>query len=353
MRLLPSLAIALGLTSMALTGFAVAAFATYGHFGDVGSIVVGFALGLVGGVAGYRRPRHPIGWLLLFIASTQSLTEFAGAYARYALVVHRGVWPGGAFAAWLNTWMWVPGLGVLATVLLLLFPTGRLPSRRWTVVAVTAVIDVVVAAGAIAAGTWAERGVRLSGSGGPLPSSLEKWLLVVAATVFGICMVASISSLFVRYRRSSSEERHQLKWVAYATVLLAIAIVIDFGVLPIPFAVQTTLVAVGVLPFPVSLGVAILKFRLYDIDLIISRTLVYGVLAALITGVYVAIAVGIGTVVGGGGKPNLGLSIRGNGLTNMEDRLDALGGSLRIMSSPGHGTILRAEVPVVSGVPVG
>jgi signal transduction histidine kinase len=311
-RVLPTLAIALGVASVGMTGFAVVVAATTnGGVGDVGSIVLGFGLGLMGALVACRRPRHPIGWLLLFIAVTQSFTEFASAYARFALIVHPHSWPGGAMASWFGSWMWVPGLGVLVTLLLLLFPTGRLPSQRWNVVAIVATVALVLAATVLAAGTWAHRGTGLMEAGTPVGSlgPLAQNLFGVLLLVLGACMVASLLSLFVRYRRSSSEERHQLKWVAYATVLLATALVIDFQFLPIPLAVKDTIVALGVVAFPVSLGLAILKFRLYDIDVVISRTLMYGTLAALITGVYVGIAVGIGTLVGSGGKPNLGLSI--------------------------------------------
>jgi signal transduction histidine kinase len=316
-RLLPTLAIALGIASVGMTGFAVFVTATTnGGVGEVGSIVLGFGLGLMGALVAYRRPHHPIGWLLLFIAVTQSFTEFASSYASFALVFHPHSWPGGALASWFGAWMWVPGLGVLVTLLFLLFPTGRLPSQRWRVVAIVASVALVLAATVLAAGTWAHRGTGRLEPGTPVGSlsPLAQNLFGLLLLVLGACMVASLLSLFVRYRRSSSEERHQLKWVAYATVLLATALVIDFQFLPIPLAVKDAIVALGVVAFPVSLGVAILKFRLYDIDVVISRTLMYGALAALITGVYVGIAVGIGTLVGSGGKPNLGLSILATGV---------------------------------------
>jgi signal transduction histidine kinase len=311
-RVPPTLAIALGLASVAMTGFAVVVTAPTGGPGDVGSIAIGVGLGLVGALIAYRRPRHPIGWLLLFIAVTQSFTEAASGYASYALILHPHSLPGGALAAWFGAWMWVPGVGVLVTLLLLLFPTGRLPSRRWRPVAVTATVALVLATGVLATGTWAGRGPGLVATGHTPVSSigfLAQNLFGIGLIVLFACMVASLGSLLVRYRRSSSEERHQLKWIAYAAVLLAVTIVIDFDFVPIPRAVQDAIVAFGCLAFPASVGVSIFKFRLYDIDVVISRTLVYGVLAALITGVYIAIAVGLGSLAGGGGKPNLGLSI--------------------------------------------
>jgi signal transduction histidine kinase len=311
-RVPPTLAIALGLASVAMTGFAVVVTAPTGGPGDVGSIAIGVGLGLVGALIAYRRPRHPIGWLLLFIAVTQSFTEAASGYASYALILHPHSLPGGALAAWFGAWMWVPGVGVLVTLLLLLFPTGRLPSRRWRPVAVTATVALVLATGVLAAGTWAGRGPGLVATGKTPVSSigfLAQNLFGIGLIVLFACMVASLGSLLVRYRRSSSEERHQLKWIAYAAVLLAATIVIDFDFVPIPRAVQDAIVAFGCLAFPASVGVSIFKFRLYGIDVVISRTLVYGGLAALITGVYIGIAVGVGSLVGGGGKPNLGLSI--------------------------------------------
>jgi signal transduction histidine kinase len=306
-RALPTLAIVLGLASVAMTTFAVVVSAP----GDVGSIAIGFGLGLVGGLIAYLRPRHPIGWLLLFIAVTQSFTEAANGYASYALILHPHSVPGGALAAWFGAWMWVPGVGVLATLLLLLFPTGRLPSRRWRPVAVTATIALVLATGVLAAGNWAGRGPGLVAAATPVSSLgfVAQHLFGIGLVVLSACMVASLGSLLVRYRTSSSEERQQLKWIAYAALVLSVAIVIDINLTPIPRAVRDPIVALGCLAFPASLGVSILKFRLYGIDVVISRTLVYGALAALITGVYIGIAVGLGSLAGGGGKPNLGLSI--------------------------------------------
>jgi hypothetical protein len=250
----PTLAILLGLASVAMTVFAVVVSATNGGPGDVGSIAIGFGLGLVGGLVAYRRPRHPIGWLLLFIAVTQSFTEAASGYASYALILHPHALPGGALAAWFGAWMWVPGVGVLVTLLLLLFPTGRLPSHRWRPVAVTATIALLFATGILAAGTWAARGPALAAAATPVASLgvLAQNLFGIGLVVLFVCMVASLGSLLVRYRRSSSEERHQLKWIAYAAVVLAVALVIDFDLIPIQRAVRDAIVALGCLAFTTS-----------------------------------------------------------------------------------------------------
>jgi signal transduction histidine kinase len=273
---------------------------------DLASQLTAITFGLLAALIAAQRPRHPIAWVLLFVAFTQGVVESAGTYGFHTTVAHPGVWPGGHVAAWLGSFMWMPGLGVLATVLLLLFPTGRLPSRRWLLVAVPAVWWIAVLATAAAISGWSNPGQFHTNSGPPAGAAgvvFRVGLLCLAA-----CMVASVASLFVRYRRAPSDERQQLKWVLGGTVLLVIAIDTSFQP-PIPVVAQAILIFIGIVSFPASITIAVLRYRLYGIDVVINRALVYGSLAVLITGVYVGIAVGIGELVGSGGKPNLGLSI--------------------------------------------
>ena len=122
-------------------------------------------------------------------------------------------------------------------------------------------------------------------------------------------MGAGIIAMILRYRRGAVDERQQLKWVVAGTFLLAVGAVLGFDFVPLPAIVKQPLEAVGAAVFPATIAIAILRYRLYDIDLVISRTLVYGSLAVFITAVYVGIVVGIGALVGSGGKPNLALSI--------------------------------------------
>ncbi|MFN2568595.1 MAG: hypothetical protein ABR564_03215, partial [Candidatus Dormibacteria bacterium] len=272
------------------------------------SLGMAATVGALAALLSWRRPDHLMSWIFLFIAFTQALVEFAGSYANYALVRHPGSLPSGDFFAWIYTWMWMPGLGVTATFMLLLFPDGRLPSRRWRWVARGAGLALLICVFTTAVWTWPLRGVRLLSSTGP-PTAAVAIAMLITIPVLALCMVAGIASVALRYRRARGDEREQLKWITFAAVPLALAIVLSFGVGPVPTALRDPVVTVGVVCFPVAVAVAILKYRLYDIDVVINRTLVYGALAAFITGIYVAIVVGIGSLIGQGGKPNLALSI--------------------------------------------
>ena len=272
---------------------------------DLASDLSALCFAPLGALIAVQRPRHPIGWLLLFIAFTQGVVEASGVYAYHTEVAHPGVWPAGHIAGWLNTFMWMPGLGILATLLLLLFPTGRLPSPRWRVIAVPAVFWIAVLSISGAVVGWSNSNIFANAGPPPGPAGV---LFVVGLLSLAVCTVASVASLFVRYVCAAPDERQQLKWVLFSTLLLVIAIYMSFQP-PIPIIVQGLFIFVGLVGFPTSIAVAVLRYRLYGIDVVINRTLVFGSLAVLITGVYVGIAVGIGELVGSGGRPNLGLSI--------------------------------------------
>jgi signal transduction histidine kinase len=294
---------------------------------DPTSIVIPIGIGVLGTLVASRRPRNPIGWIFLFIATVGGLQGVEDQYVRFALVTHPGSLPMVAWVAWLNSWtlFLIFPAGAVA-LLMLLLPEGRLPSRRWRAVVAIAVVftaadtvltalapgplalnsnDVNYAAPTNPLGLTLLRGVFATGTS-TTPLSGVLWLLGLA-----ILLVAAAAPL-VRMRRSKGEQRQQLKWIAYAVLTTAVAIV------PISFLAGTVLpswtfdvpllVGFGI-ALPVAAGIAIFKHRLYDIDVVISRTVVYGSLAVFITAVYVGIAVGIGALIGGGGKPNLGLSI--------------------------------------------
>ena len=288
-------------------------------------LVMPLTFALVGGVIAQRRPENPIGWLFLFMGVVIGLGGTASQYARYAAITHPGALPAAAWALWLYSWSAVPVYPAGAAALtFLLMPDGRLPSRRWRAVAVTAVcvtVAIVVLA-ALVPGTNSgpDNRPKLDNPAGlaalaplsntPLPSA--SWLAGLA-----VLLVAAAAPI-VRMRRTQGEEREQLKWIAYVIVVTVIIdglVTAGYFVFPQSPLLQGNSLnfAVIVLGFAVALpaatGIAILKYHLYDIDIVISRTLVYGSLAVLITGVYVGIAVGIGELVGSGGKPNLGLSI--------------------------------------------
>ncbi len=225
-----------------------------------GTAALAYLIVLVGGLIASRRPRNPIGWLLLFGATATALQGLAGQYAVRTLLVDRGSLPG------------------------LVDSVARF--HHWR--------------------------SGLSRGGRAYPSVVPQRSVAVGALASGHV---------ARHRASASgAEREQVRRVAYAletTVLISITYTL-VG-LAVPAAqnnvVDNVVVVAGFgLGLPAAIGVAMLRYHLYDIDIVISRTLVYSTLAVLITAVYVGIAVGIGTLVGSGGKPNLGLSILATGI---------------------------------------
>ena len=280
------------------------------------------AVAVVGALIAWRVPRNTIGWILLGVALTFTIEQFATEYAYLSLLRQPGRWPLGGFAAWVGYWMFAPNQWTVPLVLLL-FPTGRAQSRRWAwVVSTTLALAVLNTLGwALLPTSAAPVGSNPPPFGNPLG---QHFMVALAPLVFAlsgpailVCTLLGIVSTATRYRRADADMRHQLKWFLISAPLLAISFAIGFltpnSAAPVavsPLAViNTTITIAGTVAVPVAIAIAIFKYRLYDIDVVISRTLVYGSLAVLITGVYVGIAVGIGALVGSGGKPNLGLSI--------------------------------------------
>jgi class 3 adenylate cyclase len=318
LRFAPRLAWGLALVAVVLgLGTSVLVVLTGTPLSEViaGHTAVGVMVGLgfppLGALIVARHPRHPIGWLLLVAGLTQSLVNFAGLYATYALQTRPGSLPGGPLMAWLNVWMWAPGYGILLAGLPLLFPTGRLPSQRWRPVAWLAGVALFGIIAPIAIVTWPLRGLRLLADAPPDTRSVQVALVIsiaMAVVLVGVGF-AAVVSLVVRLRRAGTVERQQIKWYAYASVLSVVIVAVS-GVFP-------ALVWLELLAIPcviAGLVMALFRYRLYDIDWIISRTLVYGLLTAAFTAVYLAIVVGIGTLLGAQGRANLVLSVAATGV---------------------------------------
>ena len=270
------------------------------QFRDQPFYLVGFLAFLtVGALVASRRPENPIGWIFCTIALSNFLWAFGWQYAVYALVTGPGSLPGGRVMAWLGTgWSATLGWGLMATFVPLLFPTGRLPSPRWRPVAWLAAALLVLGMLALAftPGPVSEEGPPV-----PNPAGLESiggaLVLVegLAVPFLMVIMVASVSSVVLRFRRSRGEERQQIKWFAFAIVLLVGSIVL--GILanfaPGFGAFTNALQVLGVSSVPVAVGIAILRYRLYDIDRIVNRTLVYGVLTVTLVLLYLGGVVGL------------------------------------------------------------
>jgi hypothetical protein len=267
------------------------------HAGEALLWVVFPAFLVVGCLILARRPGNLIGWIFTAVGLLTAAAGLAEPYATYAYA-HPGSLPVPTVAVWVVTWIWSPTIMLMVVFPLLLFPTGRSLSPRWRPVTWLAVGLVVAytVSGALSpslhlnehaiANPIGVAGMELDR--GPLGAVLNGLLLLVFA--------AAIVSLVVRFRRSHGVERQQLKWFTYAGALVLLA--------PLSNALIGNVSYVLVLALPVAVGVAVLRYRLYDIDRLINRTVVYGLLTALLAGVYAGTVLVLGQLFGGiGGQP--------------------------------------------------
>jgi hypothetical protein len=251
----------------------------------------------VGLVLAARRPGHPVGWLLLGLGLSQAAHDLTYAYTRYGLVARPGSLPGAAYLAGLNNGLvvlWVACAGFV----LLLTPTGSLPSPRWRWWAR------IVAA---AAGGWLLGSVvdpaplrpeypdvgnplAVPGLFGPLNALPLAALLVLAGLPVGAV------SLLLRFRRARGVERQQLRWLVWGAIVAAMALLVALAALFLldDFGLLNVAVGVSVAVLPLSTGAAVLRYRLYDLDRIVSRTLAYGLLTLLLGLAYAAVVLGLG-----------------------------------------------------------
>ena len=274
---------------------------------------VNLATAVAGALVIWRQPRNVVGWMLAFSGLAGLVASQAQDYSVYANIVQHHAAPGGRLSAWLGSWIWQPGITLMLTFVLLLFPDGRLPSRRWRPVAWVTAATVVVGAVGMAVGSIPRSNFAVDTSG--VITDRTRLADTQALTLFAFIMgLVCLAGLIVRFRRSRGQERQQLKWFAYGGVLFAFGLVLSVITVLGPGHDRAPSWANNVQEFtsaaiPIAIAIAVLKYRLYDIDVVISRTLVYGSLAVFITAVYVGIVVGIGTLIGSGGQPNLALSI--------------------------------------------
>ena len=252
------------------------------------------AFPMVGALIASRRPNNPIGWICLAVGFLFLLLGVSEYYSIYGVAKPGSVaFPIGV--AWLGNWLWMPAVGLFATYLFMLFPDGRLPSRRWRPLAWLsgAVIVVLSFSFGLAPGPVASLPRKIRN-----PFGLEglPWLSDAANVGFpllALCILASVVSLVLRYRRSRDEEREQIKWIAFAAsvvgllFLIGLVISLIYGSKPPSWTrLLDTMTALSYTGVPIAVGFAVLKYRLYDIDIIINRTLVYGSLTALLALVY-------------------------------------------------------------------
>jgi hypothetical protein len=257
----------------------------------------------VGAFVASRRPKNLIGWILCVIGLLFGAQGFAVAYAGYVLSARPGALPGGKIALWVSGWFDYPMLFLAAALLVLLFPDGRLLDRRWRVVPWVAV------SGSVLWTLWLATAPRPPfyffyyrmrnpfTVDGALGVTVEVLGRLGQAALLTIC-AASVIGVFVRLGSAQGEERQQIKWFAYAAAVLLSAVPLAPAVgsalaaMGVPWGVASAIpIWLGLLAIPVAVGVAILRYRLYDIDVIINRTLVYGTLTATLVAVYLVFVV--------------------------------------------------------------
>ncbi len=250
---------------------------------DVRAVIFPLCLTLsavVGGLVASRRPANPVGWFFLGSGGCFAITLVAYQYATYGL-------PGAQAMAWLQSWLWVPGAMLLLCFLPLYFPDGRLVSRRWRWVARLALFLCVTGAALFALSPREQEGGIVNPLGIEALRPVSDLLEPAYLALYFFLWFASAASLVVRFRRSGSLERQQIKWLAFAASVVPVWFLISA---PIEAASRTLFDVLEALIFvaliPVAAGVAILRYRLYDIDVIINRTLVYGALTAILVVVY-------------------------------------------------------------------
>jgi MFS family permease len=250
------------------------------------TLIVSFSV--IGALIASHRPENPIGWIFLAVGCCYGLLSAGDEYAIYALLTNPGALALGAEASWLGQWIWAPGLGLILVFLPLLFPDGHPPSPRWRPVGWLGGLSIVLAVVSSTIVLWPERGPALV-TGDESPSHvLDVVLLFAAVPMLFVAGLGAVISLLVRFRRAREEERQQIKWFASAAALTLIWIIV-FGqstLRGLPEA-MVALSSLLVIPsIPIATGVAILRYRLYDIDVIINRTLVYGSLTVILVGLY-------------------------------------------------------------------
>jgi hypothetical protein len=282
--------------SAAVVGIGVIVMSVALHqqgIGEVGSSAIDLTCALVGIVIAWHQPRHPMGWILLGVACFFSLDNVAGGYVMLDYTDHHGTWPLGAVALVADQ-SWAPAIALFGLAFLV-YPDGTAAASRWRwVVRAYLVLGAAWTAGAWALAIAAAAGhdIHISGGGSLTTGQNSAWWTLLDGAFFvgmGAAWLSWLTYQVVIWRRSSGERRQQMKWLMAGAAACAV-----FGVLTVTLENNRSallsdvgyLAAAGLAALPLSIGVGILKFRLYDIDRIISRTLAYAIITGLLVGVY-------------------------------------------------------------------
>jgi MFS family permease len=274
------------------------------------------AFATVGTIVVWHRRRHLVGWLFCLVGLSLAVQAFASFYATHALVAAPGSLRGGRVMGWVGTWVSAPALLLIPMFCFLLFPDGRLPSPRWRLVAwldglILAVSTVALAVrpGPLVVVPSVANPLGAPGTVGRLAGGL----VVTVALLLPLAVAASVGALVVRLRRARGVQRQQLKWFASTAALVAaigIPVLPAQVVAPPRWANAALVVWVIAIAFlPVVAGIAILRHRLFDIDVLLNRALVYGTVTTVLGAGYAVTVVAVGAVVSGGGVPPLAVAL--------------------------------------------
>jgi PAS domain S-box-containing protein len=260
--------------------------------------VIAISFSTVGAIITPRLPpQNPIGWIFCSIGVIAGMRLFVSEYAIVTLLAEPSsvpaMLPGGEVVAWISSWLWVSHIG-LFVFLALLFPDGRLPSSRWRPFGW--LVGVVVVTGMVAVALWPETAAGFDLINHPLGIEVATDTVNPVETILYALGLIAAASLLVRLRRSIGVKRQQVKWFAYAVAVLATSAILAYVVSESVKVVwlewvSFMLVIASVVGLPVAVGIAILRYRLYNIDLLLNRTLVYGALTAVLAAVYFGIIV--------------------------------------------------------------
>lgn len=254
------------------------------------TVLFATGFGGVGANLAFRRPRNRVGWVLLTSGTLAALQVALEEYSIYGGVGRATPLPGAVFAGWTQSWIWFIGVILIVTFTLLVFPTGSFVSPRWRIVGWLAALDCVIGVLGLAFAAGPLNNAAQFDNPYPFLGDLGRpmWFGAFLSVMF--LAIASAASLFVRYRRAAAAERQQLKWLASDGGLIAVAVVITalFQIFAPDYKPAQVLFIVSIAIMPITIGIAVLRYRLYDIDVIINRALVYGATTTAIGAAFVA-----------------------------------------------------------------
>ena len=264
-------------------------------------LLLAVSFSAVGAAIGFRQPTNAIGWVCFGIGLVLMLGHAADPYGSYGRITGSAPLPGAVFFTWLVNWTWIPAVGTIGTFLLLLFPDGRLPSPRWRAVAwLSAAVIVLASLGeAFRPGALTDAPSVQNPYGIGLAEHVPLRVSGGMNVFLALCFLAAALSVVLRLRRARGRQRLQMKWFAFASGLLAVLLGLAVagelvaGLLgferPLALRLLQDAVSASAVGLPLAIAIAVLKHDLYEIDVVINRTLVYGTLTVILAGTYLGL----------------------------------------------------------------